>query len=331
MKHRRSSKRKNLKYIAVALSVVLLLTGAFLLLHWWESRQDSSLLDGSYESVVRYNGSEYVEKKNIETFLVMGLDKFEDSVSNDSYNNDQQADFLLLLVFNHDEQKCNVLNINRDTMVDMNILGVAGQRVGTVNKQIALSHTYGNGKDVSCRNTANALSGLLNGVKIDHYISLTMDAVSILNDLLGGVEVTVLDDFSDIDPTLVKGETVTLYGEHALTYVRTRYGLEDSSNSTRINRQRQYLNSLYQKASARVEADSEFIVEAYLKLADYIVTDRSENQLKDIADKLSSYELVETDSFEGEYKVGEKFMEFYPDEKSVNRIVFDLFYDRRVN
>mgnify|MGYP000585160404 FL=1 len=68
-----------------------------------------------------------------------------------------------------------------------------------------------------------------------------MDAVPILNDLLGGVEVTVLDDFSGIDDTLIKGETVTLHGDHALTYVRERYGLEDSSNSTRMVRQRQYM------------------------------------------------------------------------------------------
>ena len=32
-------------------------------------------------------------------------------------------------------------------------------------------------------------------VKIDHYISLTMDSVAVMNDLVGGVEVTVLDDF----------------------------------------------------------------------------------------------------------------------------------------
>ncbi len=34
-----------------------------------------------------------------------------------------------------------------------------------------------------------------------------------------------MDDFSSIDSTLVQGETVTLMGNHALTYVRTRGGL----------------------------------------------------------------------------------------------------------
>ncbi len=329
MKHRRSSKRRALRYIAIALATVLLLSGAFLLLQLWEKRQSVFPEYDDHESVIRYNGTEYVKKDNIETFLVMGLDKFESAIDDDSYNNNQQADFLMLLVFDNANQKCTALHINRDTMVDMNVLGVAGQKVDTVNKQIALAHTYGNGKDVSCRNTADAVSELLNGVKINHYISLTMDSVPILNDLLGGVEVTVLDDFTGIDSTLKKGEKVTLYGEHALTYVRTRYGLEDSTNNTRMERQRQYINALYEKATLRTQTDEDFLVEASVKLGDYIVSDRSINQLQEIADKLSAYELTEIDSFEGELKVGERFMEFYPYENSVNEIVLNLFYVRK--
>ena len=41
---------------------------------------------------------------------------------------------------------------------------------------------------------------------------------------------------------------MTLQGEQALRYVRTRYGLEDSTNSTRMARQQQYINALYAKA-----------------------------------------------------------------------------------
>ena len=236
---------------------------------------------------------------------------------------------LLLLVFANEEKNCTAIHLNRDTMVDMNILGVAGQKVGTVYKQLALAHTYGNGKDVSCRNTADAVSGLLNGVKVNHYLSITMDAVPVLNDLLGGVEVTVLDDFTGIDDSLKKGETVTLHGEQALTYVRTRYGLEDSSNSTRMVRQKQYLNAIYDKAMLRIEEDDEFVVEASVKLADYIVSDRSVNQLQELTKKLSQYELTEIDSIEGNSKVKNGLMEFYPDADSVDEIVFDLFYKKK--
>ena len=329
MGKKRNGKRKLMRYLSIALLIIFLLTGAFLLLELWEKRQGNFPEQEPQDTAIEYNGDKYVINESVESFLIMGLDKFEDAIDNESYNNNQQADFLMLLVFDNEEKKCTAIHLNRDTMVDMNILGVAGQKVGTVYKQLALAHTYGNGKDVSCRNTADAVSGLLNGVKVNHYLSITMDAVPVLNDLLGGVEVTVLDDFTGIDDSLKKGETVTLHGEQALTYVRTRYGLEDSSNSTRMVRQKQYLNAIYDKAMLRIEEDDEFVVEASVKLADYIVSDRSVNQLQELAKKLSQYELTEIDSIEGDSAVKDGLMEFYPDADSVNEIVFDLFYKEK--
>ncbi len=270
-----------------------------------------------------------MKNEDVESFLILGLDKFEDAINNDSYNNDQRADFLMLLVFDNSEKKFTAVHLNRDTMVNMNVLGVAGQKIGTVNKQLALAHTYGNGRDVSCRNTADAVSELLNGVKVNHYLSITMDAVPILNDLLGGVEVTVLDDFSGIDDTLIKGETVTLHGDHALTYVRERYGLEDSSNSTRMVRQRQYMTAVYDKAMLKIENDDNFVIEASSKLADYIVSDRSVNQLQEIAKKLSQYKFTEIETLEGESVVKDGLMEFRPDTDSIDKIVFELFYKKK--
>ena len=329
MGKKRNDKRKLMRGLAVALLAVFLLTGAFLLLELWEKRQSIFPEQKTENTVYEYNGVEYVKNEDVESFLILGLDKFEDAINNDSYNNDQRADFLMLLVFDNSEKKFTAVHLNRDTMVNMNVLGVAGQKIGTVNKQLALAHTYGNGRDVSCRNTADAVSELLNGVKVNHYLSITMDAVPILNDLLGGIEVTVLDDFSGIDDTLIKGETVTLHGEHALTYVRERYGLEDSSNSTRMVRQRQYMTAVYDKAMLEIENDDNFVIEASSKLADYIVSDRSVNQLQEIAKKLSQYKFTEIETLEGESVVKDGLMEFRPDADSIDKIVFELFYKKK--
>jgi len=329
MGKKRNDKRKLMRGLAVALLAVFLLTGAFLLLELWEKRQSIFPEQKTENTVYEYNGVEYVKNEDVESFLILGLDKFEDAINNDSYNNDQRADFLMLLVFDNSEKKFTAVHFNRDTMVNMNVLGVAGQKIGTVNKQLALAHTYGNGRDVSCRNTADAVSELLNGVKVNHYLSITMDAVPILNDLLGGVEVTVLDDFSGIDDTLIKGETVTLHGDHALTYVRERYGLEDSSNSTRMVRQRQYMTAVYDKAMLEIENDDNFVIEASSKLADYIVSDRSVNQLQEIAKKLSQYKFTEIETLEGESVVKDGLMEFRPDADSIDKIVFELFYKKK--
>lgn len=323
-----SVKRKFLKVTAVFLAFVLLLSAAMFLLNIWDKKRGFFPTQQTDElsSVLNYKGQDYEIKDGIETVLLMGLDKFEGTEDENSYNNDRQADFILLCVIDSANSKCTAVNINRDSMVDMNVLGVAGQKIDTVNKQLALAHTYGNGKEVSCRNVSDAVSNLLMGMEIDHYISLTMDSVATLNDLVGGVEVTVLDDFTGIDDALIKGEKATLKGEQALRYVRTRYGLEDSTNSTRMERQKQYLTALHSKAKECAEQDEEFIVKASVKMADYMVSDYSVNQLQVFLKKISEYG-IEINSINGKSVLGEKFMEFYPDKDSITQTVIDLFYE----
>ncbi|MBQ7121494.1 MAG: LCP family protein [Clostridia bacterium] len=319
---------KNLRYAAVILAVVFAVSAILLFVNIWEKHRNEFAGNdsGTVSTDLEYKGKEYRLREDVQTVLVLGLDKFE-MPDVESYNNDKQADFMMLLVVDHGNESVTALHINRDTIAEMNILGVAGDVVGTVEKQIALAHTYGNGKEMSCRNAADAVSGLLMNVEIDHYVSVTMDAVSVYNDFLGGVELTVLDDFSGIDDTLVEGETVTLFGEHALNYVRTRYGLDDSTNSRRMVRQRQYIEALYEKTLATLENDDDFIVKAASKLADYIVSDYTGTGLQTLAEKIMGYQFVEIRELEGRNVRGDEHMEFYPDEDSVKETVISLFYE----
>ena len=316
--------RKTKRALRSCIAIVAVLAMLFLV-----GCNDDSFGPGDEKTTdeIKYEGEKYVAKKNVESFLVIGLDKFEGEAATDSYNNDQQADFLMLFVFDNDAKTCTALHINRDTIANVNVLDLSGNKTYSLKQQIALSHTYGNGRNVSCRNVSDAVSELLMGVKVNHYISLKMDALPIFNDLVGGVEVEVLDDFSGIDDTLVKGDKVTLMGEHALRYVRTRKNLEDSSNSTRMKRQQQYINALYAKTQQVIAEDEKFIVEASLEMSDYIVSDRSVTQLQTLANKFNTYEFLGIKDIQGESKLGDEYIEFYPDEKSVKDITVELFYE----
>ena len=313
------------KFVTIALVIIFFLSGILIFVDLWERKNGKFPEQKVSETVKIFNGREYVPKENIETFLVIGLDKYKDEINNDSYNNDQKADFLMLFVYDDSKKECKVLNINRDTMAKMNTLDIAGNKLHTVTKQIALAHTYGKGEEISANNTVNAVSELLLGESIDHYVSITMDSVVKYNDYVGGVEVEVLDDFTGVDETLIKGQKILLKGEHALNYVRTREGLEDSSNSTRMKRQQQYVKALYNKLKERVEEDENFILNAPFEKSDF-TSDRNDNQLKELADKLSEYELIEIDGIEGETKMGEKYLEVYPNADSIEKTVIELFY-----
>lgn len=324
------NRRRYFKYIAIILAALCVVSAALCVLNIWEKKQGifSNTDDNIFEEEIVYNGEKYILKDNVDTFLVLGLDKFENTESG-SYNNDKQADFLMLFVIDNKKSACTAIHINRDTMAEINVLGVAGNKVSTTEKQIALAHTYGNGKEVSCRNTAKAVSKLLLDVKIDHYMSVTMEAVPKFNDLVGGVALEVLEDFSGIDDTLVKGKTVTLKGEHALNYVRTRYGLEDPTNNTRMVRQRQYLKALYDKTRECIREDDGFISKASLNMKDHIVSDCSANKLETLFTKMQKYELEGIYDIKGKTVKGEKFMEFYPDTDSITDIVIKAFYDKK--
>ncbi len=323
--------KKVLLFAAVLFACIFLLSAAFLIIDYWEKQQDNYLAEefSDSDSAVVFNNQEYVLKDNIETALIIGVDKFNSSEALESYNNDARADFILLLVIDNDNKTYSGIQINRDTMADINILGVAGDTVGTVNKQIALAHTYGNGGQVSCRNTADAVSNLLLDTKIDRYLSLTMDSVPALADLVDGVEVTVLDDFTGIDDTLEKDKTVNLKGEHALNYVRSRYGMENSSNDNRMARQRQFMKALVEKLKVLSEQDENFILNFATKISEYTVSNYSVNQLQTQYNKISDYDFGGIYTIDGESVKGESFMEFYPDEDAVKELVIDLFYQKK--
>ena len=306
----------------------MVICGVFFGISVWDRRTGDYAKDNHFavpDSALTYNGKKYDLKENVETVLIMGLDKFEQT-SEDAYTNDMQADFLMLLVVDNDAQECTALHINRDTIAQMNILGVAGDKVDVISQQLALAHTYGNGKEISCRNTAEAVSNLLLGIEINYYMSVTMDAVGLYNDYVGGVEVVIDDDFSGIDNTLVKGEKVLLKGDHALNFVRSRYGLDDDTNNRRMERQKQYLNALYEKTQQCIAEDNNFVFDAASKLSPYVVSNCSGNRLQSLAEKIADYEFTEIRNLEGTFAKGERFMEFHADGKNIEETVVDLFY-----
>lgn len=283
--------------------------------------------DDEAKVVVNINGKEYYQNENITTLLLMGVDD-EELPDAENTQNDALADFLTLAVFDNENKSCTLLQINRNTMTDVPVLGATGDYLGVTEEQIALAHSYGSGLEDSCENTADAVSRLLYGTPIDNYLSLTMGAIAELNDTVGGVTVTIEDDMTSVDASFVQGATVTLHGKQAEDFVRARTALADDSNPARQRRQRAYMTGLIKKLREKVEEDSAFVMELYASVADYLVTDCDINELGTLSENLSSYELGGFVTPEGETKVHEKtdFAEFYVDETALQDLIAELFY-----
>ena len=334
MNRRRRKRRGGLRAVCAAAGLVLVIVLAVAAARMLESgmtvevknagQQLTSHTQQTTTAQVFMNGRWYA-KKDVETLLVMGIDTYGALTSSGSYNNTHQVDFLALYILDPQTGESRALHLNRDTMTDITTLGVTGKKTGTRRAQLALAYNYGSGDQVSSANVVTAVEYLLYGIEVDHYITMTMDAVPIVNDWVGGVTVEVLDDFAGIDDALVQGQSVKLEGAQALTYVRTRKGLDDSSNLHRMERQRQYAAEWLKLARPQLE-DTMAIADLVTRLDAYYRTDCTVEQLESLARSLSASESIPVAELQGEAIRGEDFMEFYVDEDALQQLVLELFY-----
>lgn len=329
------SQNKSNRFLKIAVGVVaflilavgLLLALNLLDLNRQSNNQGNQSQASSNGSAIYIDGSPYKTKTGIETIMFIGTDKYEsDEIKNNSFRNDMQNDFNFLLVIDNDAQKITPILLNRDTMTDIQTYSVSGKKSGMQYAQLALAHTYGSGKSDSCINVIDAVSNLLYDVSIEHYAAISLDAIPILNDAVGGVKLTVQDDLSAIDSALVKGAEVTLSGEQAESYVRSRYGLDDSTNENRMERQKQYISEWITLAKQSLEQDSSFAENTVLKLNDYLTTDMSVSSLSQLAEKISTYEQAPIAELKGESKQVDGYMQFTADEEAIKEVVLSNFF-----
>ncbi len=283
------------------------------------------------DPVIYFSGKPYTHKKNLETVLFMGIDSYGEAQEVEGYRNHDQVDVLMLAVIDHAKKQYQVLQINRDTMTEIPMIGSTGDRIGTIPAQIALSHTYGSGLQDSSEYTCEAVTTLLMGEEVQHYVTLKMDCIGIINHSVGGVEVTIPYDMTAYDETMTEGTTMLLTDKQAETFIRARKELDDDNalNSVRMERQHTYLDKWKQKAKEKLNKDAGFALELILDLGDYMLTDYDLNSLSKLSDYLANYEYLGMVKVDGTYQMGSQFLEFYCDDTSLKNAVVTLYYEEK--
>ena len=287
----------------------------------------------SQNQTYTYNGKDYILKEDIETILLMGIDDYENDFigANGKFINDSQADVLYVFVIDHKNKTYQTIQLNRDTMTNVSMLSDTGKDAGSAVMQLALAHAYGRDDRARCRNTVDAVSELLFDMDIDHFISLTLESIDVLNDQVGGVTVTIPKDMTAADPEFTQGATVTLKGSQAEKFVRSRMSLPDDTNEFRMERQQQFLTNWKIKAMEKLESDSNFGLSLVLSLSNYMESDMSANELSGFAGQLSDYEDKGVVTTKGTTTEGELFREYKIDLDDLEGKVVDIFYDEVTN
>lgn len=270
---------------------------------------------------------EYID--GILTFLVLGIDidgpvsKSKDLVSGG------QSDAIFLVVLNPDTKSISLIGVNRDTMVDIVMVGLGANGENLTTKaELAVQHGFGDGLHQSCELTRDAVSKLFYNLPIHGYVSFNMGGMAALNDAVGSVQLTVLEDMTEINPAWYQGAEVTLTGKDAYEYIHYRNVNVFESARNRLARQKQYLSVFAGTALAEIKKDITLPVSLYQAFKPYTVTDLELDEISYLASQVTGYQFDAGAIYtmEGTTVKGKRFEEFYPDQEALQNLILKVFY-----
>ena len=159
------------------------------------------------------------------------------------------ADVIILLHVSADRKSAVGLSFPRDLMVPWPACpstsggpGYLPQSLGQINATIS------NGGPGCTLLTVEKLTGL----QIPYLAMIDFNGVIELSNAVGGVEVCVAEDINDTyTNTHLKAGLHNLQGLQALQFLRTRHGVGDGSDLSRISNQQVYLTALVRKLKSK--------------------------------------------------------------------------------
>lgn len=331
---RRKQKRKMMLVCTLAVVFVVCLLG--FAVKQKLDRQKSYHVSGSNSIDVgagyrytEYNGKKYQYNNRVTTLLYAGLDSTGELKATASYGDKTRADSIMLVVLDEASKKMSVVAINRDTMTEVHRFSRNGNDLGTYVTHIGYAYANGDGGKASCENLKTAVSGLIGGLPISGYIVSNLNSIAMINDLVGGVTVTVPnDDLASKYPELTAGSIVTLDESNVRAYVQQRDTAVDFSNEGRIERQKSFVLSFMDSFGKLVKENSTQVWDKLEESSDWMQTDITKNRYLSLADAFSQTSLT-PDSYyilEGEDQLGELHDEFYYDEDALQELIINLFY-----
>ena len=338
--HHRQGKRRLTGTAVVALLVVVVLAYAGILLgvravgnriEGEGAQEPVGSLEGRFADdnvEMQYSGRTWsYRKRDLTNLLLIGVD-WADSETAASERYAGQADFLLLMTIDRRNKTVSALQLDRDTITDIRIFGTFGDFTGIRATQLCLSHAYGKTAEDNCENTGWAVSRLLAGIPIDGYLALDMGGIAVLNDALGGVTVTLDEDFSSLDPQMTKGATLRLQGDQAEKFVRGRRDVGDGTNAARMRRQRAFIDAAQELLLEQMNEDINSIGRLYDALEEHLTTNLQRGWLVNKAYECREYSWQDTKTPVGSHVVGaDGFMEFHVDADALDALLAENFFE----
>lgn len=277
------------------------------------------------------DGNAWNYRDDLIAILLMGVDYMSDEEHWDESMtfSGGNADVLALAVLDTTSNTLSLLHIPRDTMADILMLDSDGNYLDMIYTNITLAHSFGDGGELSCELTVDAVSRLLNGIPIQRYAAVSYDVLYELNDLVGGVTLTLDEDedFSDIDSALTPGSTVTLTDEQLYRFVTYRDKTQLEGAYDRGQRHMLLLNVLFDQCKEAFQADMTFPIQMYNRALEYLTTNLTISEISYLAQQVfqADFHTDAVYTLDGEMTMGETYAEYIPDKEWIHNYVVETF------
>jgi len=223
----------------------------------------------------------------------------------------------------------HAISVPRDTMVTLQMYTEECEWYGMEQGQITLQYAYGDGQNFSAEQMAKQVSSVLFNIPINGYLAINTNSLWILNEEVGGVDITMDADYTMFNPLFEEGATVHLHGNIMENYIRGRDKEEAGSAYTRMHRIKQYVLAFYDKAVEVLKHDFAMPIRVLNRMQGHMATDVTIDEivylLTQVVDCSFSTENIYT--LPGEIIRGEKYEEYYLDQVGVAEIVINLLYE----
>lgn len=289
---------------------------------------------------VALDGKAYEYDEDIINLLFLGIDRAGSISTETNLDNWKagQADAIFILSLNPDKKTIRIVGIPRNSMVDVDIYDQNARQMETIHNQICLQYGYAGGGENGLHAMKDAASKLMYDLPIHGAFAIGYDAVSIINDKVGGVDVEVLEDMPEKNKAFVLGNTVHLDGKLALQYVRERDYYQLGSPTLRLKRQKQYITALIQAAKTCVKQDPLLVTDLYNSITKYMNTDVTVDEAVYLVRQALDYQfdgdsfyLLQGDDVSVPFTRKDGTEDFYDDyylrEDSIRQVMIDAFYN----
>lgn len=281
------------------------------------------------EPAIIYDGKAYQKKENLTTILVLGIDQrgsIESGTGRAGSNG--QSDMIWVVTIDKDTDEVQVITIPRETVVDVDEYYVNGKFYRTVNEQICLQYAYGRNSQEGCELAKEKVEELL-GIPMDYYCAFSMEAIPIIVNAVGGVTVTMTEDYEIPEHTYSTGETVTLTGEEAYEFVHFRDIERYGTNLERMARQKEFLKALIPTVKSQLKKNWLLPFQMYRDLEECMTTDIPMRKLPSFAwtAMKSDFDVENIFRIPGEDIHVDKYDQYIVDEMGLEQLIMDSFYD----